>query len=314
MQVLTRAGYKPVRASAETRKAAEVITVEFSDGKSLTGTPEHPVWVSGKGWTRLDALVWRDTIATCQENQFYSTELSSRATPTLPAELLGCITTRIKSTGRRVYRACIKRFGRLQTGQYPRVAKSITKTPIRLTTGLTTSSLLPRKSTANATLKSFALLDSSILTESDRSLVNGTGLTRVKSFTSALVKNLGAIVNRLSAYVNTAARSTAPYQAALASAHGPVSIKAMKQASVITRQEPAPSARQSSRQGPQRTFKPVPVHVVKSYAGEKADVYNLSVDDMHEYYANGVLVHNCWLWSTLLEPTSNRRPAKHARF
>jgi len=27
--------------------------------------------------------------------------------------------------------------------------------------------------------------------------------------------------------------------------------------------------------------------------GSKEDVYNLTVDDSHEFFANGVLVHNC---------------------
>jgi len=37
----------------------------------------------------------------------------------------------------------------------------------------------------------------------------------------------------------------------------------------------------------------VPVSVLGSSAGGKEDVYNLEVEGKHEYFANGILVHNC---------------------
>lgn len=43
------------------------------------------------------------------------------------------------------------------------------------------------------------------------------------------------------------------------------------------------------------------MRVVTSCAAGTAPVYNLEVEDMHEYYANGVLVHNCvWALSVLM--------------
>ncbi len=60
MMVLTRSGYKPVRAATKTQHGVDVMTLELSDGRVLTGTPDHPIWVKDKGWTRLDTLVWCD--------------------------------------------------------------------------------------------------------------------------------------------------------------------------------------------------------------------------------------------------------------
>ena len=45
---LTRKGFKKVLVAGLTKKNADVVTVEFSNGKSLTGTPNHPVWVTEK--------------------------------------------------------------------------------------------------------------------------------------------------------------------------------------------------------------------------------------------------------------------------
>jgi len=54
--VLTRKGYRPVIDCGMTYDNTDVMTVKFSNGKELTGTPEHPIWVEGNGWNRMDAL------------------------------------------------------------------------------------------------------------------------------------------------------------------------------------------------------------------------------------------------------------------
>lgn len=77
-----------------------------------------------------------------------------------------------------------------------------------------------------------------------------------------------------------------------------------------TSKEAALSAALSSRSSELNHKLRAPVHVVTSTEVGKADVYNLSVDDVHEYYANGVLVHNCWLWAELmLEPKAAQSTA-----
>src|ERR1019366_7699836 len=54
--VLTRAGWKPVTWSGLTNEAADTLTVEFSNGQSLTGTGNHPVWVEDvQDFVLLDA-------------------------------------------------------------------------------------------------------------------------------------------------------------------------------------------------------------------------------------------------------------------
>jgi hypothetical protein len=62
MRVLTRQGFYPVRAAGMTRENAEVWTLATSDGQTLTGTPDHLVWVEEKGWTRLCELTSTNTL------------------------------------------------------------------------------------------------------------------------------------------------------------------------------------------------------------------------------------------------------------
>lgn len=82
--VLTREGYKRVLAAGMTSSQTDVITVELSNGKTLTGTPNHPVYVRGKGFRRLDALV-RDDI--CEEKQWSSRD--PRNNRCVPVSVLG---------------------------------------------------------------------------------------------------------------------------------------------------------------------------------------------------------------------------------
>lgn len=60
--VLTRQGYRQVQMSGITSRYAKVLTVVFSDGRRLTGTANHPVWVKGKGFIPLGTLRYGDMI------------------------------------------------------------------------------------------------------------------------------------------------------------------------------------------------------------------------------------------------------------
>lgn len=55
--ILTRRGYRPAVAAAMTSPNAELWTVTFSDGRTLTGTANHKIWVDQQNaFVRLDSL------------------------------------------------------------------------------------------------------------------------------------------------------------------------------------------------------------------------------------------------------------------
>jgi len=54
--VLTRDGYREVEACGMTNEMAHVRKVRLSNGATLTGTPNHPVYVKGSGFRRLEDL------------------------------------------------------------------------------------------------------------------------------------------------------------------------------------------------------------------------------------------------------------------
>ena len=94
-RVWTRRGLRPVLASSLTDPNAKVYDVQFSDGSSLTGTGNHPVFVEGRGFTRLDALVWGDTVnhlwsnEEWAERQSHSTSRKASRKPCAPVSVVG---------------------------------------------------------------------------------------------------------------------------------------------------------------------------------------------------------------------------------
>ena len=76
-KVWTRQGVRPVAAAWESSKRT-VYTVEMSDGRRITGTANHPVWVDRKEWVPLDCLRYRDIVEVWNEKQSLSTVSSTQ--------------------------------------------------------------------------------------------------------------------------------------------------------------------------------------------------------------------------------------------
>jgi hypothetical protein len=66
--VLTRRGWCRVAAAQQMSALAGAVTIQagLSNGAVITTTPDHRIWVHGRGWTRMDRLRIGDTL--CQEN------------------------------------------------------------------------------------------------------------------------------------------------------------------------------------------------------------------------------------------------------
>lgn len=70
--VLTRDGYAPVAWAGMTNASAAVYEVVLSNGRTIIGTGQHPVWVKGNGFLPIDALRYGDIMETCKDEQFIS--------------------------------------------------------------------------------------------------------------------------------------------------------------------------------------------------------------------------------------------------
>jgi hypothetical protein len=52
-QVWTRGGWREVAMAGLTGMAFRLVTLQVEGGRTVTGTPEHPVWVEGRGFVKL---------------------------------------------------------------------------------------------------------------------------------------------------------------------------------------------------------------------------------------------------------------------
>lgn len=301
--VLTRVGPRPVVASGMTSASAAVYRVELSTGAALTGTGDHPVWVCGKGWTRMDALRYSDRLLVCPTSSPYgSTGSSSAATPTPPTGLIASTTPQVSQTVSAAWDASMRRSGSRPTVPSLTVARSITPTMTPPTMGWTTSPAsrsLSTKRLIESEAGPVGGLLSSWLTSIGFALSLPAGTVQRKGLlgTVSTRRSRGsAMPNGAPRHASTAAPPTRRPGPAVATGSAPISARPRGATSVAstTSSESAGTAAPSSPSTATPLSGAATARVLSVSAQQKrVPVYNLTVADQPEFFAQGVLVHNC---------------------
>lgn len=260
--VLTRQGPRPVVAACSTG-VRPVMTVQLDDGSELTGTADHPVW-AGR-WCRLGALRYGDICAT-------------RAAS-------GRVIEQRAGSGRR------------PTGRFLPAITSIISMAIRSTTISATSPSSPRPSISALTGLCLRLRGWLRSTLPAPSLLLGTAPS---------VAAPGIASMRLPSGHESSRPSTRASSAAQPSSRGSSTTSVSARTGASRRGGVLPawttrivSARSAARRsGSIVTASRGPAldaaRVVSSRRRSgRAEVFNLTVAEAHEYFANGVLVSNC---------------------
>jgi phage terminase large subunit-like protein len=314
MFVLTRYGYKRVLAAGQTSSSANTISVHFSNGTVLTGTGNHPVYVEGKGFTNMDALVLDDKVITCNENLSNIKESSLQDTRHLKAYPAGDISTRSsKKRMERKSKLFIKRYGKMRTGRYPMGMIFTTKTATLPTIRLITSNVYQKRNMPIGTTMDAVMYSENTLPTCALLQRNGMLRTKVTSGTLNMAKEHGrtempdpGCVNNVGVNIKQSVPGMIS-DSALAN----VLTSTTNRPRNITRSVYAQCADQSLKSRSQRSRPHVPVSVLGSYDAGRRKVYNLTVEDCNEYFANEILVHNCdalvWALTELLPPEKPRK-------
>lgn len=308
-RVLTREGFKRVKWSGCTSGHAEVVTAHLSNGRTLTGTRGHPVWLGGKGFTNLDACADAGYLEECPKDYTLRKSISSFSTASPSADTQ----TRQRPTTEdtialeavtltEVWSRCIEKFGSSITGQSLRGSTSITLTKTPLTTALKIWSALAPRGTKSRTpivaLGKTLSASKTISTALGRWLLSGIGRRKAESGTdnTALKHSetetpghlTAPIAERCSSRKLMAPRGLTESGSVLTPARPvPAELKAANES-----KKPAVSAGDFSTDS--RASNSARVFVERVTAGGiRQPVYNLTVEDCPEFYANGVLVHNC---------------------
>lgn len=305
-RVWTRRGLRRVTAAGMTSATAAVVEAAFSDGSRLIGTGNHPVFAEGRGFTRMDALVWGDIISHLRSNEEWVAEKSSHSreentfdTPIVRVSRRAATSTAEKAGGRKK-QLFTATFGRMPTA--PSLMDGTSTTSMK--TGATTLwRTLPRypqpgmpKSMKPVWPRTFAALVLNRRVAVRTRLANGIAAMKAAWSIHALVQSLG-----MHAFQSVGRASNAGSNmkiSHIAKVIGFVRVGAsastMSGRGDTTKTEAALSVARSSMSRRASFNRSAPVRVVGLSAREKPQaVFNLTVDGENEYYANGVLVHNC---------------------
>jgi hypothetical protein len=304
--VLTRGGYRPVRAVWNSRRNADVVTATLSNGATVTATPNHRIWTPKEGWKCIDMLRYGDILLSWQHNHLKSklsssTEYLFDGIPSLAMPDTASITRLVASTASRVLGTFMLRYGSQRTAPFLMDTISTIKTTIHSIMTLITLNASAPTSILRFTdpMGEYGPLYPFTRTERQRSsllaLLTGIVPRKAEPGTQKISNELMRLVRAFDALVSSAAWS-------------------MNQSSVPLCVSAQTSARRSGGalldwtlsknhvNGVERClpvtntkkFDFAPVHVLDVVGTGKADTYALHVADYHEYYANGVLVKNCF--------------------
>lgn len=292
--VFTRNGLRPV--SATIKRHTTVKDYHFSNGASLTCTPDHPFWnILESEMKPIDLWTPCDTAYPCNQ----MSKLLSGTGRFIAATLIQSAGA-IASISSAIRRICTIPFGRNPTDRDRKECMSITRMKTPETIRWETSCSSRQSSTLEIfTLRqNGALLPQSAAPPSDRSQRNGTHPRREGNGTWSMPQGEGS------------ENSSNPQRCAtnverISSSGGPLEPKSMRDSALTI----------ANLRGvahlmwmtwiafagfAQRFFVSIAIPVrsaVRAPAVENSEraeeVINISVEGDHEYFANGILVSNC---------------------
>lgn len=295
-RVLTRSGLRVVECSSLTDKSAELWKLETTAGE-LVGTADHLVWSEQRGWTRLDALRYDDIVLGWESTAHQRRGVTKgRCSGGIQARVIGTSPTTfgMDRTG-----ICIASSGKRIEVRFPEGTTSITRMGTRATTSCRTSSACPGSSTYRVTASSFQSKQRGVVLlgceRYDRSRQHGTvlqqvaggivstGSRRSRSASQPIVfaSNAELVTKRSRlATAGSARTSASPYGGACQEwTTSGADVRFASEVSSLTSLLASGLVR----------GRVLGVSALR----RRGPVYDLQVEGAHEYFAGGVLVHNC---------------------
>lgn len=298
-KVLTRDGFHSVVAHGLTNSSAKVATLNLMNGVSLTSTLNHPIFIQNKGFIPLSEVVSGDIIYPCPtQKKSISTESFLRGIPTRPHGLYGFISGLITESVSWVSRLYTERFGSFITTLFRQGMLFTTWTQTPSTTIFPTWNVFPLRITLSTTGNMILMNGSNVgerLPQKDVRYLK-FGLKNQESDTALQQRLLSSKpVSHYQSepwFVNSAAKVTTLEARHPNFAHPDadnVLTALVLKATVNTHYLASNVERNSELSSLMHNF------AVKSVTirAEPLPVYNLKIANQPEYFANGVLVHNC---------------------
>lgn len=298
--VLGPTGWRRVSRAWLSRCDVEVMTVLMSNGRALTLTPDHKIFSNGL-WVRADELQYGD-ILECIGEEKWTEDRSAVNIPSLSSmasSITGSQGATIGRTTGVVVNTFIARCGWRCVALFRRATTSIMSMRTKNTTISTTSRANPRQSmpasirwkTIGAVLKKWGV--ALLLPEKRRA--PGMVLRQVSNFIAGSVSGLGWVAAPSAEHALIVAAGSMPLSGSQKKVSVRHDVRPQPAAPVALMMNAGYAASAGSLSRSTNTQKQRPaVHVVRVSCNQKpSDVYDLTVEVDHAFYAEGVMVHNC---------------------
>lgn len=293
--VQTRRGLRRVIDAGVTGRNMNVLEIKTTTG-TIVCTPDHRVWTA-KGFVRADTLRYNDEIIgdVSWPKKPIGTERLITAGRKLSSIRIGHISGAVSKVALSI---CTALFGKASTARYQTGCKSIIGTETLRTMTFPIWSVSAQASTERVTngMKKHGQGVCRISTTSDLWLRHGIELKKDWPFIGNLERLRGLALSHLKNPATIAARHSC--RAILATWTFIVPMLANQQRggrlALITKRALASTVALTSRLTDTPKHKPVVGRVQTVSALGKAErVYDLTIEDAHEFFAENVLVHNC---------------------
>lgn len=295
--VLTRIGYRRVLRAGVTGIRRGVLRLETTAGTVIC-TPDHEIYTV-KGFVRADALRYADEIVNVEQGTWWNglngmVEFTG-AILRAGAFRIACIFGGWVEVARSY---CTEMFGKPLTDQYQLAVKSIISTETPETTNCPIWLALPRRST-KATIRGMMSEkrgSASIWTVFDRSPRDGTPVLRAEPSTERLAGSPTRTLWLRQSPASIAGISSPQRALAteISSAQTPASRLGGGRLGWMMCSAHARNVAKCfgsiAMRRPRRVLGRV---LTVSEAGQSERVYDLTIEDQPEFFAGGVLVHNC---------------------
>lgn len=257
--VHTRSGLKPVIFSGMTRKNAKVKTYEI-DGKRITCTPDHEVFTKNKGFKAVESLTGKNIFCIFnewKEKQRNSTGENFTVTQT---------------------RKILQIEGTTKAGRLKGRKLIYTVTYMKLILGLFLKAIIYITKTATSTTTTFQTLKCLVL----KIIISIIGAKKAKKKRSLQLKRCGKKLRQRQKNGIKAKRAGNGTQNTLKTFMRKIKrLLSVKSAAHLKKAEV-------------QLFDFVPANVkTDTTPGSIEDVYDITVQGKHEFFANDILVHNC---------------------
>ena len=306
-EVRTPIGYRRVLAAWCVAESAEVLRLETDDGRSVVLTGDHLVLANGH-WTRADALQYNDILQGMGSDSESIEEVipwiaranASRRTSTeFGITAYRRIITGPTIGGMERLAICTAMSGSSITDRYPRATKSTTRTATRRTIPSRTlnceidSHIIPITSEP-----AFEIIQNwrcKVLRQPVRRPRNGTHRPLAVSGTANTPSALGLDENAWNDNACGAGRRTQCSVEPSSGDSAHLHARAWREGNLGLTTRTAPASFVANLFAPTSTprSRPAPRVVRISPLQERISVYDITVEDAHCFYANGILVHNC---------------------